>query len=149
MNDVDIHEETYIQVWGDTVSPRHLVISMTIGVVAASAAYLIAAWAFAQGGTDAPVAKSYGLLIGLLSCVLVAVVCSRFFKPKRILMESSPEPGSRADALAVIEEEIGDVGHPDDLPPATLAEVRALGLYEDLRLHAESKARRTPSKENR
>lgn len=135
-------KRTYLEVWGDTVDGRHLLYSILIGVGIATPAYLLAAWLFGQSGLEGGLSKSYSLLVGLVACLLAAVVSARAFPPKRILTEPTDEPGSREDAMDAIEAEYGPLGDPDELPAPVLREVQELGLYEDLKAqHAKHAAK--------
>lgn len=121
----------YLEVWGDTVSTKHLWLSILMGVIIAPTAFLGSRWAFESSGVDPQLSGSYSLLVGLGACLVVAVIGANIFKPKRVLVES--ELGSREDAMDAIEAEVGPIGDPDTFPPAVLAEVTQLGLYDDFK----------------
>ncbi|HIY67363.1 MAG TPA: hypothetical protein H9830_13940 [Candidatus Agrococcus pullicola] len=126
-------EETYIEVWGDTVSPRHLLYSIIMGVGFATSVFLGGRWLLRALGTDEQMVGSYSLLIGIGACIVVAVVCARFFKPKRVLVENEYGASSRESAMDAMEAEVGPIGDPDTFPPAVLEEVKMLGLYDDFK----------------
>jgi len=133
-------EDRYLEVWGDTVDKRHLLISIILGVGIAVPVYLIADWLFGMLA-DGAVGHSYALLVGLAGCIIAAVVAARLFKPKRIVEIGAEHTGSREAAMDAIEAEIGPLGDPDELPRAALAEVKELGLYEDLKAQHEKNRR--------
>lgn len=122
-----------LEVWGDTVDSRHLLASIGLGVGIAVPAYFAAEWGFGILTGGDTLAHSYSLVAGLGACVLSAVIAARLFKPKRVVRIGEASVGSREEAMDAIEEELGPLGDPDELPAATLAEVRELGLYDDLR----------------
>lgn len=126
-------QETYLEVWGDTVSSKHLLWSILMGVGFATTVFLTAQWLLGRLGTDPAMVGSYSLLIGLAACVTVAVICARLFKPKRTLVETDVGTDSRESAMDSIEAEIGPIGDPDQFPPAVLEEVKMLGLYDDFK----------------
>ncbi len=126
-------DKDLLEVWGDTVNSRHLLASIGIGVGIAVPIYLFAGWGFDKLSDGDPLARSYALVVGLAACVLAGVVCAKIFKPKRIVEIGEVNSGSREAAMDAIEAEIGPLGDPDELPPAALAEVKELGLYDDLR----------------
>lgn len=126
-------EETYIEVWGDTVSPRHLLYSIIMGVGFATSIFLGGRWLLGAIGTEERLVGSYSLLIGIGSCIVVAVVCARLFKPKRVLVENEYGASSRESAMDAMEAEVGPIGDPDTFPPAVLEEVKMLGLYDDFK----------------
>ncbi|MFD5224235.1 hypothetical protein ACFWHT_01300 [Microbacterium sp. NPDC058342] len=127
-----MQQRRLLEVWGDTVDGRHLLGAIGLGVGIAVPVYLIAEWGFDRlTGGDA-LGRSYALVIGLAACVIAAVVAANLFKPKRVVTIGESANGSRAEAMDAIEAELGPLGDPDDLPPAALAEVKELGLYDDL-----------------
>lgn len=135
-------KRSYLEVWGDTVDGRHLLLSILLGVGLATPAYLLAAWGFSQTDVEPALAKSYALLVGLGACVLTGVLAARIFPPKRVLVDAAADAGSREEAMDAIEAEYGPLGDPDELPAPVLREVQELGLYEDLaRQHAKRAAR--------
>ncbi|UTX53452.1 hypothetical protein [Leucobacter aridicollis] len=128
-----MNNDHLLEVWGDTVDSRHLLASIGLGVGIAVPAYFVAEWGFGLLTDGDPLAHSYSLVSGLAACVLAAVIAARFFKPKRVVRIGEESTGSREAAMDAIEAELGPLGDPDELPAATLAEVRELGLYDDLR----------------
>jgi len=132
-------EETYLEVWGDTVSSKHLLWSILMGVGFATTVFLTAQWFFGTIGVDESMVGSYSLLVGLAACVAVAVVCARLFKPKRSLVETDAGSDSRESAMDAIEAEVGPIGDPDEFPAAVLEEVKMLGLYDDFKQRHERK----------
>ncbi|MGL3149081.1 hypothetical protein ACSS7Z_01850 [Microbacterium sp. A82] len=135
-------ERQLLEVWGDTVDSKHLLASIGLGVGIAVPVFLVAEWGFAElTGGDA-LGGSYALVTGLAACVLAAVIAARLFKPKRIVSIGEAPTGSREAAMDSIEAELGPLGDPDELPRATLAEVKELGLYDDLRAQHEKNQRK-------
>jgi len=127
-----VQEQKLLEVWGDTVDGRHLLGAIGLGVGIAVPVYLIAEWGFGQlTGGDA-LGRSYALVTGLAACVIAAVVAANIFTPKRIVTIGEAPSGSREEAMDAIEAELGPLGDPDELPAAALAEVKELGLYDDL-----------------
>jgi len=121
-----------LEVWGDTVDSRHLVASIGLGIGIAVPAFFLAEWGFNALTDGDRLSHSYSLLVGLAACVVAAVVAARLFPPKRVVQIGANTPGSRDVAMDAIEAEIGPLGGPDELPRAALAEVKELGLYDDL-----------------
>lgn len=136
-------QERFIEVWGDTVEQRHLLGSIGLGVGVAVPIFLLAEWGFGVLTDGSPLGRSYALLAGIAGCIIAAVIAARLFKPKRIVVIGEQHTGSRAEAMDAIEAEIGPLGDPDELPASTLAEVRELGLYDDLKAQHEKNVRRS------
>lgn len=124
-----------LEVWGDTVDPVHLAWSVVIGATLGLAAFLGADRLLAALTTPA-IARTDAMLCGLLGCVAAGAVCARLFQPKRELIEDGRIASWREEALARLAaeagtaREAGTAGSIAPPPPATLAELEALGLAE-------------------
>lgn len=69
-----------IEVWNDTVDSRHLTGGIAISVGIAVTAFLVADHLFAAAD-QTELGHSYALLIGILGCILGAVITGLLFKP--------------------------------------------------------------------
>ena len=128
-----------LDVWNDTVDPRHLIGGIAIGVGIAVPAYLLADHFFASNGDEA-LGHSYALLIGIVGCIVGAVIAGLLFKPKRVITTSAADTRNRQEVIDEIVEEYGELGDPRELGSATQAEVRALGLFDALVDNHEARA---------
>jgi len=122
-----------LEVWGDTVDQRHLVLSIVLGVGLGAPAYLGSTWLLGMTDVPAGLQRSYALLAGIAACLVAAVIAARLFGPKRTVEIGTDTSGSRQEAMDAIEAEIGPLGDPDELPRRLRDEVVALGLYDDLK----------------
>ena len=120
-----------LEVWNDTVDPRHLIGGIAIGVGIAVPAYLLADHFFASNGDEA-LGHSYALLIGIVGCILGAVIAGVLFKPKRVITTSAADTRNRQEIIDEIVEEYGPLGDPRELGPKAKEEIRALGLFDAL-----------------
>ena len=120
-----------IEVWNDTVDSRHLTGGIAISVGIAVTAFLVADHLFAVAD-QTELGHSYALLIGILGCILGAVITGLLFKPKRVITTSTADTRSRQEIIDEIVEEYGDLGDPRELPEAVQNEVRTLGLFDAL-----------------
>ena len=120
-----------IEVWNDTVDSRHLTGGIALSVGIAVSAYFIADHLFTEAG-NTELGHSYALLIGILGCILGAVITGILFTPKRVITTSTADTRDRQEIIDEIVEEYGDLGDPRELPEAVQDEVRALGLFEVL-----------------
>ncbi|MBN7793782.1 hypothetical protein [Microbacterium esteraromaticum] len=127
-----MQQQRLLEVWGDTVDSRHLLGAIGLGVGIAVPVYLFAEWGFAELTDGDAVGRSYALVTGLAACIVAAVIAANIFKPKRVVTIGAAAAGGREDAMDAIEAELGPLGNPDELPAAALAEVKELGLYDDL-----------------
>ena len=83
---------------------------------------------------------SNALLIGIVGCIVGAVIAGLLFKPKRVITTSAADTRNRQEVIDEIVEEYGELGDPRELGSATQAEVRALGLFDALVDNHEARA---------
>ncbi|MBM6591518.1 hypothetical protein [Brevibacterium sp. RIT 803] len=129
-----------LEVWNDTVDSKHLVGSIAIGIGVAVPAFLISDHFFTTTG-DPELGHSYALLIGIVGCIVGAVISGILFKPKRVITESEADTRNRQEVIDEVVEEYGDLGDPRDLKPAVQEEIRALGLFDALVENHENRAK--------
>ncbi|GAB3697655.1 hypothetical protein [Saccharopolyspora tripterygii] len=131
-----------IEVWGDTVDTRHMGMSIALGAGIAAPTFLLARAYFTATVADTTLAESYALLLGLVACLVAAVIAARLFKPKRIVRENSTITESRREALEVIAADGGEWTDPAELSAEVQEELRLLGLYDVLaEAHEDAKRR--------
>jgi hypothetical protein len=75
-------------------------------------------------------ARAYAMLVGLAGCLVAGAVCAKLFRPKRQVIEETHGASGREEVLAQLASEAGGLGRVADLPPAVVAEMKELGLYE-------------------
>ena len=129
-----------LEIWNDTVDSKHLVGSIAIGIGVAVPAFLISDHFFTTTG-DPELGHSYALLIGIVGCIVGAVIAGILFKPKRVITESEADTRNRQEVIDEVVEEYGDLGDPRDLKPAVQEEIRALGLFDALVENHENRAK--------
>lgn len=123
-------ESKFVEVWGDTVDIRHLGWSVALGIAISLGAFFVANRLLAAYVPDAAMARAYAMLVGLGGCLLAGAVCAKLFKPKRQVVEQAFATAGREEVLAQLAAETGGVGRVADLPPAVVAEMKELGLYD-------------------
>ena len=127
-----------LEVWGDTVDSRHLRTAIALGLLIAGSLYLGADRIMPSLVDDETLAHSYALLVGLLGCLLAAVVSAKMFPPKReVVQGQGTDADGRLRAIQTIEAENGPLGDPRELPVAVQEELRSLSLFDDLLTHHE------------
>ena len=129
-----------LEVWNDTVDSKHLVGSIAIGIGVAVPAFLISDHLFTTTG-DPELGHSYALLIGIVGCIIGAVIAGILFKPKRVITQSEADTRNRQEVIDEVVEEYGDLGDPRDLKPWVQEEIRALGLFDALVENHENRAK--------
>lgn len=126
-------KSSLLEVWGDTVDSRHLCGAIALGLTIAGSLYLAADEIMPSLVDDRTLAHSYALLVGLLGCLVAAVIAAKLFPPKReVVMGTGTDSAGRRIAMDAIEEEAGPLGDPRELPAAVQEELRALALFDDL-----------------
>jgi hypothetical protein len=123
-------EYKLVEVWGDTVDTRHLAWSVVLGVAISFGAFLLANRILSATVPDPAMARAYAMLVGLGGCLLSGAVCAKLFKPKREVIEEAHGDAGRDEVLAQLASEAGGLGRVADLPPAVVAEMKELGLYD-------------------
>lgn len=119
-----------MEIWGDTVDRRHLAYAILIGAVISLAGFMAARALLRQVVTDQAMAGSYAMLVGLAGCLIAGVICAKLFAPKRVIIEEGEDPSWREAAMDELATEAGGLGLLADLPPAVIAEMKDVGLYE-------------------
>lgn len=123
-----------VEIWGDTADTGHLAWSIVIGAVVSLAGFLLASRALVGLAASPELARAYAMLAGLAGCLLAGAICARLFPPKREVVEGhgaqAGDVAWREQALDKLAEEAGGLGKLADLPPAVIAELKELELYE-------------------
>jgi len=121
------------EIWGDTVNLKHLAGAMVIGAVLG--------FCFFYGGLQAikylypdiqkSLQEALALLVGIVGCLLAAIISARLFPPKRFLIEQEVSQEDREQIIHElqidIEQELKDM---ETMPKAILDEMRELKLLE-------------------
>ncbi|MEG0860488.1 MAG: hypothetical protein RSD81_15725 [Pseudomonas sp.] len=118
------------EVWGDTVDGRHLVYAIAIGAVVSLGAFFTAQHLLVGWVESVQMARAYAMLIGIVGCLAGGAISATLFKPKRNVVEHLADPAWRAKILIELQNEFGPLGRLADLPPATIAELREMDLYD-------------------
>lgn len=118
------------EVWGDTVDGRHLLYSILIGAAISLGAFFSTQQLFLGWVASEQMARAYAMLVGIIGCLAGGALSALLFKPKRHVVEHQADPAWRAQVLLELQEEFGDLGRLADLPPATVAELHEMDLYQ-------------------
>ena len=118
------------EVWGDTVDGRHLIYSIGIGAIVSLGAFFLAEYLFVGWVDSLQMARAYAMLVGIVGCLAGGAISASFFKPKRNVVEHLADPAWRSKILIELQNEYGPLGSLTDLPPATIAELREMDLYD-------------------
>lgn len=120
-------------IWGDTVNLRHLGGAMIIGIILGTAFYLAGLSFIQKIRPDMVLSlqKAMGLVVGIVGCLLAAVVSTKLFPPKRILTEEQFSPENRQQILRELNidmaQEVRDMA---SMPPEIIAEMKDLQIHD-------------------
>ncbi|GHU08064.1 hypothetical protein FACS1894158_17060 [Betaproteobacteria bacterium] len=119
------------EIWGDTVNMKHLFGAMLIGVVLGFSFY----WTGLQvvrsyyPNIQASLSQAVALLVGIVGCLLAAVISAKLFPPKRSLTEQESTEEDRARILHELQVDITqEAADIKDMPQDILDEMRELQL---------------------
>lgn len=119
----------YLEILGDTVYPRNLIAAIALSIICSLGGYRLGLTIFPSIAKEEMVA-SYSLLLGIGGSLLSLFICSRLFKPSRILTE---EETSEENMLEIFhdlqldpEEEYQFIKN----DPVTKKEMEALGILD-------------------
>ncbi|WP_458369761.1 hypothetical protein [Pseudomonas fluorescens] len=118
------------EVWGDTVDGRHLIYSIGIGATVSLGAFFLAQYLLVGWVASIQMARAYAMLVGIVGCLVGGAISAALFKPKRHVVEHLTDPAWRSKILIELQNEYGPLGSLSDLPPATIAELREMDLYD-------------------
>lgn len=118
-------------IWGDTVDLRHLGGALIIGAVLG--------FAFFKGGLTVikgqypaiqpSLQNALALLVGIVGCLLAAVISAKLFPPKRALSEQSLSEEERRKVLEELQLDLAQEARDmKTLPPEIQAEMKELRL---------------------
>ena len=126
-------ERPYADVWGDTVDLRHLSMAIVIGIAVSLTFYLVGLKLVMGFFPQAPknLSQAYALLIGIVGCLLSAVVSTKLFPPKRKLQESELNAADREAVLNELQID-WEKEHQELklLSPQVVEEMKELQIYE-------------------
>ncbi len=118
-------------IWGDTVNLKHLGGAMIIGVVLGFSFYwaglqvVKAQYPTIQGSLQQAIA----LLVGIVGCLLAAVVSAKLFPPKRTLSEQEFSASDRERVLHDLQIDMAQEAEDmKTMPPEILHEMKELQL---------------------
>lgn len=129
-------------IWGDTVNLRHLGGAMIIGIILGTLFYLAGLACIQKLRPDMVLSlqKAMGLVVGIVGCLLAAVISSRLFPPKRILTEEHFSPENRRRVLSELNVDMArEAEEMQHMPPEIIAEMKDLQIH-DIFSHPEQPA---------
>lgn len=130
----------YAELWGDVVDRSHLIKAIGIGALVSVAVYFIAGALLQNVAPTPALARAYAMLAGMGGCIAGGAICARLFAPKRIVSEEATDAAWRERAIEELLRDSGGATSVADLPPAVVAEMKELGLYDAFAAHERKEA---------
>lgn len=90
-----------VEVWGDTVDFRSMLLAIVIGSVVSTGTFLLAKFFLSSLSGDTTLLNGYAMLIGLGGCLLSGFICSVMFKPARTVISSQEDNNENVKAFIV------------------------------------------------
>lgn len=90
-----------VEVWGDTVDFRSMLLAIVIGSVVSTGTFLLAKFFLSFLSGDTTLLNGYAMLIGLGGCLLSGFICSVMFKPARTVISSQEDNSENVKAFIV------------------------------------------------
>lgn len=126
-------KKPYADIWGDTVNLNHLAGGLAIGIILGLGSYLLGLNFLKATYPKLPanLLTAYSLLVGIVGCLIAAVISAKLFTPKRVLNQGQ---FSDEDRLAVLEElQVDREKEKEELKQVDaecVAEMKELQLYD-------------------
>ncbi|QTD43163.1 hypothetical protein [Sporosarcina sp. Te-1] len=122
---------TFVEILGDTISERQLIVSIVLSVGVSLGGYKLGQ-AILPSFAEERMVDSYSLLLGIAGTVMVLVLNSLLFRPKRILVEDELSATSMADVFADLQLDLQEELRLIEEDPITKKELDELGVLDNL-----------------
>lgn len=129
MEQQEKNKAPYVEVIGDTVYGKHLIITISLSIASSLIAFFIGKQIFPRIAPEQMV-ESYSLLLGIAGSLIALLINTLLFKPKRTLNES---PNTSAELSAVYRELQFDIEEEREAilnDPVTAQEMKNQGIYD-------------------
>lgn len=138
-------------IWGDTVKLKHLAGAMLIGMVLGISFYQGGLTIIEKYFSSLPenLHKSVALLVGIVGCLLAAVISAKLFPPKRVLSEQEFAPEDRERVLKELQIDLDQEAEDlKTMSPAVLREMEELQLLELFQKQPQNKTEEPAKRED-
>ena len=120
-------------IWGDTVNLLHLGGAMIVGIILGTLFYVVGLECIQKMRPDMVLSlqKAMGLVVGIVGCLLAAVVSTKLFPPKRTLTEERFSPENRLHVLKELGVDMAAESlDMKSMPPEIVSEMKDLQIYD-------------------
>ncbi|MEW9671825.1 hypothetical protein [Ammoniphilus sp. 3BR4] len=126
----EVKDEEYLEILGDTVLPANILYSVLISLFFSLGGFFIGKRVFPLISSEKMI-NSYSLLLGIAGSVLALVICSRLFKPNRILNESEGTSEGILEAYRDLQLDAQEEMENIINDPVTRKEMEELGILKN------------------
>lgn len=126
----DVKDAKYLEILGDTVLPANILYSVVISLVFSLGGFFIGKRIFPLIASEKMI-NSYSLLLGIAGSLIALVICSRLFKPNRILNESEGSTEGVLEAYRDLQLDAQEEMENIINDPVTRKEMEELGILKN------------------
>jgi uncharacterized membrane protein YgaE (UPF0421/DUF939 family) len=119
----------YVEVIGDTVYGKHLIISIIISISFSLGLFHLGKFIFTQLAPENMV-QSYSLLLGIAGSLIALLVNALLFKPKRKLLETSGTNEELGIVYSNLQLDLEAERESISNDPVTMEEMKEQGIYD-------------------
>lgn len=132
--ELDKTKETpkYLEILGDTVLPRNIILAIIISIILSLSGYLVGGKVFPLIASEKMV-TSYSLLLGIGGSLLSLALCAFIFKPSRVLTEEETSLESMEEIFKDMQLDPKEEYLLIEEDPITKKEMEALGVLDKFR----------------
>ncbi|MEK5101061.1 hypothetical protein MKX83_03615 [Cytobacillus sp. FSL M8-0252] len=122
----------YLEILGDTVLPRNIILAIIISIILSLSGYLLGERLFPLFASEKMV-SSYSLLLGIGGSVLSLALCAFIFNPSRVLTEEETSLESMEEIFKDMQLDPKEEYLLIEEDPVTRKEMEALGVLDKFR----------------
>lgn len=129
-HDNENKQPSFIEILGDTTSQKQLILSVVLSIFVSLGGYKLGQVIFPAIAEEKMV-NSYSLLLGIAGTVLVLVLNSFLFRPKRILIEDEVSSENLIEVFKDLQLDIDEELRLIENDPITKKELEELGVLSN------------------
>ena len=122
--------QTYVEIIGDTVVGKHLIVTILISVVFSFIGFFIGRELIFPRIAPEEMVQSYSLLLGIAGSVTGLLINTFLFKPKRTLNETASTNNELSEIYKDLQLDMEEERESILNDPVTIQEMKEQGFYE-------------------
>ena len=124
------HDESYVEVIGDTVYGKHLMMTIIISVCLSLAGFFLGREVIFANIAAEKMIESYSLLLGIGGSVVGLILNTFLFKPKRRLNETASTSDELSSVYEKLQFDIHEEREAIKNDPVIIQEMKEQGFYD-------------------